>query len=547
MGKLRAAMHNGKKSQKTGKVIRPPHNDTDREKNPNVIADMVCHNIYYNCYDDIEYTLAEQENMEVISFQEAELLFYQNNYQQSLDEQNARHLKARQKDRIKTMNDWLDIPRYSPTETILHVGNVDDGFANLSDMKSMTNAYVDSLRSWSAEHNDCLHILDYAIHTDEFYLDDNNEKKPSSIHTHIHYVFDYTDENGNKAIGIEKALEQAGYNLPKPNEKMGRYNNRMMVFTAEFREVWQNIAIAQGYDIETEPLPTKRKSKDRETYVAEKLAKKELQKAIEMQREAELQRIKNDEAAAKNATEEQRLAALKKELDERDAEISARDNTLKTQEAEFESYKTDEQEKINDNASKITNQARIENQQLLTQNTALQENNSNLQQEIQDKRNEIATLADVAAKFPRKKINPFSRKEDTFIMNREQYDEYIDSCKNIKQLVNNTLTSDEDKRACAEARQQQEKLIREYEQRIQQQAQEITQKVVAEYEAKSQEYDKLIKNEKKYIITKAIRVAEKTSPAFSKLDKAEKIRLIQRNLIELQTESTDSDDFSLQI
>ena len=41
MNKKRVSLHNGKRSQKTGRIIKLPHNDTDRRKNENGEAEWV--------------------------------------------------------------------------------------------------------------------------------------------------------------------------------------------------------------------------------------------------------------------------------------------------------------------------------------------------------------------------------------------------------------------------------------------------------------------------------------------------------------------------
>ncbi len=107
--KMRAAMHNGKKSQKTGKTINPHHNDSDRENYPNVKKEWVKLNYYYNCYDG-EYTSENQADK--MSFNGAELRYYNENFQDALNAQNQRYLDNRQKSRIKPMEHWLQSQRY---------------------------------------------------------------------------------------------------------------------------------------------------------------------------------------------------------------------------------------------------------------------------------------------------------------------------------------------------------------------------------------------------------------------------------------------------
>jgi len=357
MDKKRASLHSGKKSQKTGKIIRPPHNDEEREKNENVKVGLVDNNFYWNCYDG-GYTSDEQEDK--LAFQAAELEFYKEHYQTTLNKQNERHLKARQKKRVKTMEDWLNSPRYAPTETILRVGNVDVGFADRLSLKEMAEEYIEKLNEWSAEHNDCLHILDYALHADEYYIDeDTGKEKPSSTHVHLRYVWDYTDEQGDRTVGCEKALEKAGYERPYPDLKESRKNNRLMTFTAEFRETWQEIILSHGYDIETEPLPTKRKAKDKQTYVAEKRAHIAEQRAIEKEQKAsERERqliIKGQLADIRTQQADEKIAKAKNlqaeyeeklaELDERELSISKREKEL--QEKEDSLNKSEQENKKN--------------------------------------------------------------------------------------------------------------------------------------------------------------------------------------------------------
>lgn len=319
MNKKRASLHSGKKSQKTGKIIKPPHNDESREKNENVKAELVGGNYYWNWVDG-EYTSASQEDK--LTFQDAELKYYTEHYQTALDSQNERHIKARQKKRIKSMDNWLDSQRYAPTETILRVGNVDVGFADSLSLKEMTEEYIEKLNEWSADHNDCLHILDYALHADEYYVDEETgEEKPSSTHVHLRYVWDYVDERGNRTVGCEKALENAGYERPYPDMKESRKNNRLKTFTAEFREKWQEIILNHGYDIETTPLPTKRKAKDKSTYVAEKRAYIAEQKAVEKERQAFAREQQAAEEIAK-------VQALQAEYEKKLAELSAKETHL---------------------------------------------------------------------------------------------------------------------------------------------------------------------------------------------------------------------------
>ena len=52
----------------------------------------------------------------------------------------------------------------------------------------------------------------------------------------------------------DKALEELGFELPKPNEKKGKHNNRKMVFDDECRKLFISICQKQGLNIDIEPV-----------------------------------------------------------------------------------------------------------------------------------------------------------------------------------------------------------------------------------------------------------------------------------------------------
>ena len=338
--KLRASVHNGKHSQKTGRVINPKHNDFERGKNPNVYEKLIKENVYFNCFDG-EYT--EGSKAGNLTFEETELQFYNERYGASLQMQNDHYIKARHKEGVKSMSDWLHSSRYAPTETILRFGNVDDGYPDNDSLLAMGKEYVDYLNKWSKEHNDCLHVLDWALHADEVYNDDDTgELKHSTPHFHIRWVLDYEDENGNRAIGKEQALEKAGYALPKTTSKTGRYNHRNMTFTSECRQVFQQIGIAHGYDIETEPLPQKRKSVDIESYVAQKRAEKQEKKALDAQKQYQL-------LIEQEQLKQQRLNATLSAIEHEQQAVNQKEKVLDSKIKETQSLKSqlaDEKAKI---------------------------------------------------------------------------------------------------------------------------------------------------------------------------------------------------------
>lgn len=72
-----------------------------------------------------------------------------------------------------------------------------------------------AIQDWSSKHGWHFHILDYAMHFDE-----------STPHVHYSPLMDVKDKDGHFIIAQEKALREAGIELPDPSKPEGRYNNR---------------------------------------------------------------------------------------------------------------------------------------------------------------------------------------------------------------------------------------------------------------------------------------------------------------------------------
>ena len=85
-------------------------------------------------------------------------------------------------------------------------------------------------------------ILDWALHMDE--------KTP---HIHERHVFFADDGYGMNFPKQEKACEAMGFELPYPDKKPGKNNNRKMSFDSEIRKLY--IEIAQKYGITIEKIP----------------------------------------------------------------------------------------------------------------------------------------------------------------------------------------------------------------------------------------------------------------------------------------------------
>lgn len=111
------------------------------------------------------------------------------------------------------MEQWLDSLRTGPEESIMQIGNMDDQAAASDLMECMAE-----FNRWLQEETKgCCVVLDMSLHLDE-----------ATPHYQVRRVWQY-DDHGTLKIGQEEALKRLGYELPNPEEKKSRYNNRKMV------------------------------------------------------------------------------------------------------------------------------------------------------------------------------------------------------------------------------------------------------------------------------------------------------------------------------
>ncbi len=88
-----------------------------------------------------------------------------------------------------------------------------------------------------------VHILDWALHLDEV-----------TPHIHERHVFGALNRYGKLCSQQDKALEELGFELPKTNEKKGKYNNRKLVFDDECRKLCISMCQKHGLNIDVEPI-----------------------------------------------------------------------------------------------------------------------------------------------------------------------------------------------------------------------------------------------------------------------------------------------------
>ena len=135
-----------------------------------------------------------------------------------------------------------------------------------------------------------VHILDWALHLDE-----------GTPHIHERHVFDCENKYGEIAPQQEKALEALGFELPKPDKPLGRYNNRKITFDAACRTMLFEIAKRHGLELDEVPEYGGRAYLEKRDYIMakqkEQLAQQE--KAVQKQT-AQLENLKQKNEKAQH-------------------------------------------------------------------------------------------------------------------------------------------------------------------------------------------------------------------------------------------------------
>ena len=235
---MKATRHNGR-AGKHG-VYDPKHNDRrfDVENSEHINPEMTKYNVYWDCYQG--YSLPnEEERRAQFTFTEIEKAFYVKNYSDHVDGQNERNRKSRHTDRNKTIDGMLANSKTCPEETLLQLGNI-DGAVTPDVLAQVSAEYFEEFNKRYGSH---VHILDWALHLDE-----------TTPHIHERHVFDAVNSYGELCPQQEKALEELGFELPDPNKKKGKFNNRKMSFDGECRKLFISICQKHGLEIDVEPV-----------------------------------------------------------------------------------------------------------------------------------------------------------------------------------------------------------------------------------------------------------------------------------------------------
>lgn len=271
---MRLTRHNGR-AGKNG-VYNPKHNDRsfDVANSEHIDAERVKNDIYWDCYNGFRNPdVGSQEEDLADTFADVEQLYYRIHYQDHVDKQNERNEKARHPERNRTTDHIRLNKKTCPEETVYQIGTMEE-HVTPEVLVPIITEHIAEIQKRFGSH---VHVLDWALHDDE-----------ETPHIHERHVFDCENEKGELFPQQEKALEALGFELPNPDKKPGRYNNRKMVFDEVCRALLFDICKAHGLTLEEEPVYGGRAYLEKQDFIRMKQQEQIREQALTIQNQQEM-------------------------------------------------------------------------------------------------------------------------------------------------------------------------------------------------------------------------------------------------------------------
>lgn len=300
------------------------------------------------------------------------------------------------------------------------------------------------------ERNPNFRVTDAVMHNDEWH---------GTPHIHIDYIpigEGYT-KGPEKQVGFERALKNMGF-----DDKNTAYK--------EWREKERRILkeICGYYGLETK---IKEEENNRgKTYAPDIYSETVRAACADAQAASERimdRTIRSEKAVIDKAEKDAAVIRMRAEIDACDVRKKA-DEYVRS---------------VNDEVQKTIGEASQVTQELKYENSRLTEENKKIRRETEDNRRQLINLMSLSAKMPKRKIC----KRDTYTMDKETYNSLMDALSYHSKLINNTLTSDEDRQAAADERERQQRITADMERNIQRQA---SQMIAVHMEKLNEEYER---------------------------------------------------------
>ena len=263
---MKLTRHNGR-SGKNG-AYNPKHNDRrfDINNSDHIDKDRANQNVYWDCYQGYHFPKdREQEDKIVYSFEQIEKAYYSEHYDDFCEGQHERNRKTGHSDRDRTTEDLRLDKKTCPEESLIQIGTMEQSVPP----DVLAQIAAEFFEEFQRRFGEYIHILDWSLHLDE-----------STPHIHERHVFDCENRYGEIAPQQGKALEALGFDLPHPDQKQGKLNNRKMTFDAACRAMLFDICEKHGLHLDQEPEYGGRAYLEKQDYILmkqkEKMAEQEL-------------------------------------------------------------------------------------------------------------------------------------------------------------------------------------------------------------------------------------------------------------------------------
>ena len=199
------------------------------------------------------------------SFEQIEKAYYSERYDDFCEGQHERNRKTGHSDRDRTTEDLRLDKKTCPEESLIQIGTMEQSVPP----DVLAQIAAEFFEEFQRRFGEYIHILDWSLHLDE-----------STPHIHERHVFDCENRYGEIAPQQGKALEALGFDLPHPEQKQGKLNNRKMTFDAACRAMLFDICEKHGLHLDQEPEYGGRAYLEKQDYILmkqkEKMAEQEL-------------------------------------------------------------------------------------------------------------------------------------------------------------------------------------------------------------------------------------------------------------------------------
>lgn len=257
---MKMTRHNGR-SGKHG-TYNPKHNDRrfDIANSDHIDQERAKQNVYWDCYQGFRFPADQADEDQITySFEQIERAYYHEHYGEYCEGQHERNRQSGHSSRDRSPDDLWKDKKTCPEESVIQIGTMEHSVPP----EVLAKIAAEFFEEFKKRFGDHIHILDWSLHLDE-----------ATPHIHERHVFNCENRYGEIAPQQEKALEALGFDLPNPDQKPGKLNNRKMTFDAACRAMLFDICEKHGLHLDHEPEYSGRKYLEKQDYILMKQKEK---------------------------------------------------------------------------------------------------------------------------------------------------------------------------------------------------------------------------------------------------------------------------------